>query len=435
MLTLLETMPINNCVLSNGIRLITEPIVATKAVAIGFWFSSGSRDEGEGEFGITHYAEHLLFKGSDSQSAFDIARFFDRIGGYVNAFTEREMVCVHCCIPGMYTEEALEVLIHMIWNASFHENDIEVERSVIISEILASQDDPDEMGMDRAISLIYPGNAYSRPIAGTEADIMSLSAEKLREFYELRFKNIRPLVSIAGNFNSITAKAKISRISFDRTDNSPLPENNKLLWQPGVFFPRSVFKQSQVYLSYPMTGGRTSRDWFSWAIINAIIGDTVSSRLNQSLRERKGLCYSVFSFFVFNRDSAFWMAATNVPPEKTYETVDTLLSEIDEIRKINFNRREFDEAKTHLIGELLLSEEDTENRMKRLARQFFLNGSVFDIDGFIQTLNEIGFNEVNLLLKDSLIDTKRSLVLYTGKKESREMEKKWKSNFLPKRAL
>ena len=317
MSTLLETMPINNCVLSNGIRLITEPIAATKAVAIGFWFPFGSRDEGSGEFGITHYVEHLLFKGNDNHSAFDIARFFDRIGGYVNAFTEREMVCVHCLIPGMYTDETLDVLIRMIWNASFKKNDIEIERSVIISEILASLDDPDEMGMDQAISFLYPGNAYSRPIAGSEDDAMSLSSEKIRNFYELRFRNIRPIVSIAGNFNSISTEEKISRISFDRTDDINKFTKDTLLWNPGIYFPRSIFKQSQVYLSYPVTCKRLSNDWFSWAIINAIIGDTVSSRLYQSLRESKGLCYSVFSFFVFNRDSAFWMAATSVPPEKT----------------------------------------------------------------------------------------------------------------------
>jgi len=427
-------MPINNCVLSNGIRLITEPIAATKAVAIGFWFPSGSRDEDEGEFGITHYVEHLLFKGSDSHSSFDISRFFDRIGGYINAFTEREMVCVHCCIPGMYTEEALEVLIHMLWNASFRERDIETERSVIVSEILASQDDPDEVGMDRALSFMYPDNSYSRSIAGSEEDVVSLSPQKIRNFYESHFKNIRPVVSIAGNFNTITAENKISRILFSRTDDSRIPGKETLSWNPGVFFPRSVFKQSQVYLSYPVTGTRLPQDWFSWAIINAIIGDTVSSRLYQSLREKKGLCYSVFSFFVFNRDSAFWMATTNVPPEKSDETVKTLLSEIDVIKDTNFNRQEFEDAKTHLIGELLLSEEDTENRMKRLARQFFFNGSIMDIDGFIQTVSEIDLVDVNLLFNNSFIDASRSLVIYTDKKESREMEKKWKSNFLPKKA-
>ena len=272
----LGTMPLTERTLPNGITLLTEPIAATKAVAIGFWFRMGSRDEREGEWGITHFIEHLLFKGTTKLSASEIARFFDRVGGYVNAFTERETMCLHCIVPADYAVQALSILSDMVWDSAPKDDDIEHERSVIESEILASLDDPEECGTDQAIALMFPGNSLSRSIAGSVDDIRGISAQSIRSFISEDLRCHSPIIAIAGSFVPDEAESflvlRTSGMAICPLDRkSPAP-----VWNPGFFCPVSHFNQSQIFLSYPVTFSRDTKDWFSWDLINAITGSFFS---------------------------------------------------------------------------------------------------------------------------------------------------------------
>lgn len=418
-------MPITDCILQNGIHLLAEPIAATKAVAIGFWFSRGSRDETIGEYGITHFIEHMMFKGTSSLSAFDIACFFDRIGGYINACTERELVYLYCVVPSQYVNESIQILFSMIRDSVFSELEIEKERTVIISEIVASYDDPEEMGGDLALSFMYPEQGISRPIAGTVKDVNTLDSDHIRSFYQTHFRDNPPVVTIAGNIdiNSLITVLENSRtfLSISQT----LPVSIKPCWNSGQFFSVSDFSLSQIFLSYPLNSVHTSSDWFSWSLINAIIGDSVSSRLFQTIREQRGLCYSLYSSFNCNRDSAFWSAYVATPFEKTIEATELLLNEIQNIRKCSFGSIEIQHARTHLIGELLLSSEDTENRMKRIARQFFYNKNVDTIDESIEILKSLSVNQVADLGYNSFNSINQSLFVFTDKKQVKECRKKW----------
>lgn len=420
-------MPINNRILENGIRLVTEPIATTEAVAIGFWFPAGSRDEGPGECGITHFVEHMLFKGTHDLSAYDIARFFDRIGGYVNAFTEREMLCVHCLVPRQYASEAIDVLLRMIYESSFTNDDIEKERSVITSEILSALDDPEETGMDHALASMYQGHAFSRPIAGTVDDVQSITAKQLRDFCLSFLQAHLPVVTVAGNVDEEMIASRLARLEFGQclsdSRKSSVPK-----WTQGVSLPVSRFGQSQIYISYPIRDLSALKAWYAFSALNAIIGDTVSSRLYQSLRENKGLCYSVGSFFLCNRDSAFWMACSAVPPERTAETVDAALEEISRLKISGVSSDEIADAKNHLRGELLLSAEDTENRMKRLARQWFFAGEILSIPESARLIESIRDEDVRIFPDYLLNEGERSLVVFADKKRVREAGKKWKSN-------
>ena len=419
-------MPLTERFLSNGIRLITEPIAATKAAAIGFWFKKGSRDEGAGQFGMTHFLEHMLFKGTHDLSASSLARFFDRIGGYVNAFTEREAVCVFCVVPAMYALDAMGILCRMIWDSVMRDEDIERERSVIESEILSSLDDPEDVGMDVALALMYPDQPVSRVIAGNVKDVNAITGESLRAFYQCGFRVSAPFVSVAGNVDPDALESKLASCTSSLRFVESSVSGDKPVWSAGRHFPVSRFSQSQIFCSYPISFSRSSTDWFAWALINAIIGNTVSSRLFQSLREKKGLCYSVYSFYSFNRDCAIWSAYAATPREKTIEAVDSMLLEIETVRKNGFTEDEFRDARTHVIGELELASEDIENRMKRIARQFFFNGEVFTIDESVGVLEGLSFSTLADLLQKDFIKGNESLIVYADKKITKECGRRWR---------
>lgn len=421
-----ETMPLIDRALSNGIRLITEPIAATKAVAIGFWFPLGSRDEIESNHGIIHFIEHMLFKGTTTLNSFEIARFFDRIGGYINAFTEREILCVHCVIPSKYVHESIEIIEKMLFRSIFLDAELEKERTVITSEILASQDDPEEMAFDLAFSYMYPGHGLSRPIAGLVDEILALRNDQIRDHYFSFFRHIAPIVTIAGNVDSDAIADQLEKIHDSSVLISPINTSVPPTWNAGRHFPVSPFTQSQIILSFPVTSLKTEVDWFSWSLINAIIGDTVSSRLFQSLREKKGLCYSTYSFFARNRDCALWLAYVATPPNKTYECVESLFQEISSIRTGLFSEDELRDARSHLIGELEISSVDMENRMKRLARQFFFDGILSEYGRSAEILQNIHVSDLEKTMQGSFIEKSESLILYVGRKQVRECKKKWR---------
>lgn len=409
-------MPITDFVLSNGIRLITEPIATTKTVAIGFWFSGGSRDEGEKNAGITHFIEHMLFKGTMQYSAFDIARFFDRIGGYVNAFTERELVCLFCVVPAMYAAESLQVLCDMVSNSRFTDVEIEKERCVIKSEILATADDPEEYAMERASGLWYPGHGLGKPIAGTLKSLDTLSPEIIRSYYHTEFFGFPVLVTLAGNLEVGTIKKQLENHQFCFSENVQRVFTETPFWNQKSCKIKTRFTQSQLLCSFPVRRISGAKNWFSLSVINAIIGDTVSSRLFQHLREERGLCYTVYSFFSVNRDSAFWSAYAAVPYSRTTETVEALQEELDTVRRCGFTDSEITDAKSHLVGELYLSAEDIENRMKRLARQFLYDEMVLSVDESVSVLSEISNADISTFMQENISFAKQSMLLFSGKR-------------------
>lgn len=422
-------MPPTDRILPNGIRLLAEPIAATKAAAIGFWFSRGSRDEDPSSHGITHFIEHMLFKGTGERSARDIARFFDRIGGYVNAFTERELLCVYCVVPSLHALAAAEVVLSMLRESAFSSSEIEKERSVIVSELLSSLDDSEEMAMDAALAAMYPGHGFSLPIGGSVEEVASLSPDRIRNEYHDRFRSCPPVVTVAGNIDSEAFAQFLAARRFTFAAQgfqqvlSAIPDPP--LWQSGRFYPESSFGQSQIFLSWPLQFERNGSEWFAWSVINAIIGDSVSSRLFQTLREDRGLCYSVYSTFAVNRDSALWSAYAATPPERTVETVESLLSEIDSVRQKGFTDVEIADARSHIAGEMLLASEDTENRMKRLGRQFFYNGALISVEDSVALLESLHDDDIQNRVRDGFKPAQESLVVYAGKKWIKECRKLW----------
>ncbi|MBN2810372.1 MAG: insulinase family protein [Spirochaetales bacterium] len=420
-------MPINEFLLSGGTRFLAEPIATTKAVAIGFWFFCGSRDESADANGITHFVEHMLFKGTSSHSARDISRFFDKTGGYCNAFTEREALCVHCLVPSRYALEAMRILRDMTSDSLFLTSDIEAERKVILNEIVSSLDEPEEQAADRFFASLFPGSTYSLPVAGTVESVSSLSETDLVSFWNSLVKNGPALVSVAGNFDVQQCKELLETFGFNP---SPLqisfqPELKRGFFDfhAGYSGSYSPFSQTQIWIASLFPMEKTSESWYAGELLACIVGDTPGSRLFQELREKEGLCYNVFTSFLPTREGLYLISGCSVNHDAAEKTMGVLLSEFDKLRMSGINRAEFDYAREHLTGDLLLSAEDTDTRMKRLARQYLYNKSVFGIDQSAGIIESLDFDCVHNISKKAFAPESMHIFTYGTKKAVRKCVK------------
>lgn len=416
-------MPAEQHELKNNVTLITEPAADVKTAAVGFWFSAGSRYEPENARGISHFTEHLLFKRTKSRSAFEIARSFDRIGGYVNAFTDKEHICVYCVIPANCIGVALEILCDMIQNSLIHDDDILRERSVIESEIITSLDDPEEAALDAVAETVWKHQSAGRNIAGSLADVRGISSEQLRDWYRRHIAGGKLIVCAAGNFNSIYIKNCLEQLLAKRSCGERIPDAAYTAWNSGISFVKAPFQQEQFFLLYPVMPPATFRQSAVRDIFNALAGDTMSSRLFQRLREQKGYCYSVYSFFSLLSDCGFWCAYASASSEQAEEIVDDLCSEMERLFSDEIGDDEIESAKQHICGEMLISSEDAEYRIKRLAHNYFCGFPQNNADDAIQTVQDIGKNELTEEIRCILGQHNRALVVYGPRIKSLTMKK------------
>ncbi len=398
--------------LKNNIDLITEEIQTVKTVAIGFWFNCGSRYESKNEKGISHFVEHMLFKGTTTRSAFDIAATFDRIGGYLNAFTERETVCLHCVIPAIHTQTALEVMSDMIENSIFAEKEIDRERKVIISEIISSRDDPEETALDASIQAIYPDNSISHSILATKKDIKAMTREQLVEWYEIFFIKSPMYITIAGNINSNMVTSVLEKL----TERPLTTDNEKIFITPnyssGNHFIKADFQQQQIFSFYPIVTPFSQKTYYTLAILNALIGDTMSSRLFQSLREKSGACYSVYSFVSIYSDCAYWCAYASSEKKRVTKVIANLRKELSLLLDEGFSDDEIIAAKEHICGEEIISSEDMEQRMKFLSRNFSLQFSQSTLEETIEEIRSVTRVELTNTLQELLNPENEALLEY-----------------------
>ena len=410
-------MPILQQILQNKAVLITEPIASAKTVAIGFWFSVGSRYESEGNQGITHFVEHMLFKGTSKRNAFQIACEFDKIGGYINAFTEREQMCVYCVVPCFYATNALSIISEMIYDSTFLPKEVEKERTVIQSEIISSLDDPEEVAMDAVFSSIWKDNPIALNISGSVSDVESITREGLFDWYNQFVKSGPLVITIAGNFNQEEVFNCINsfpqRENFNQNFSLQIPT-----WYSGLDFISADFQQEQFFLLYKLDSKIDLKQNLILSVLNAIIGDTMSSRLFQSLRENSGFCYNVYSFINLFQDCGFWCFYATSSKENCLNVAKNLIQIVDRFFNNEISQEEINYAKQHLCGEEIMSSDDMEQRMKQMARFYFSGYSQHSSEDILKIINEIQLEDLYEILKMIKTDLEKSLVIYGPKVKS-----------------
>lgn len=365
--------PENKTVLSNGIRVITSNMPHSCSVSMGIWVNTGARDEFQEESGLSHFIEHMLFKGTSKRSAFQIAKEFDAMGGNTNAFTSMEATCYHAKVITSHAETAASLLFDIFLNSAFDIEEIEKERPVIIQEIGMVEDNPEDYIHFLSGQCFFKNNPLGYSVLGTRENIINFKPEKIKEFFNLRYHPSRIVISFAGNIehNHII---DIVRPVFESFGNiSFFPERITPDVQNGV----NIFEKDleQVHICALLKGlSITDERRYAFSLINTILGGNMSSRLFQEIREKRGLAYSVYSFISSYMDTGALGAYAAVDPDNAFDAAALIIKEIKKIKEHAIDDRELKDAVEYTKGCLLLASESTDNQM------------------FRQVQNEINFN-------------------------------------------
>jgi predicted Zn-dependent peptidase len=413
--------------LPGGAILLEEAAEEARSFAVGFWFPLGSRHEAAAERGFVHFVEHMVFKGSARRSAQDFAREVDRVGGYLNAFTERDTLCFHCTLPARHWRLALDILVDLVFNASFPEAEFLREQTVIKSEILAARDDPEEASHDAFLERIWPGHPLSLKIAGETSDIDAATRDSLYAFYRRRLRPSHLVVSASGPVNEAEVAEELARL----LDALPAYEGRSEVYPaedlPAFmlfhdFAPASI---SQVYLyeAVQLAGTTGADDYYVLSVLNGAVGESMSSRLFQSLREKEGLCYSVYSGFSVDRGLGLWLAGASASPRLFPKLLAGLDRELDRLAQGGegaLSAEEVSESVSRVAGSFELALDDPEYRMRRLAKQKICNGFVLDAGETMRKILEVDKPAVDAMAARLFSARPRSRFAY-GRKSPRSI--------------
>jgi predicted Zn-dependent peptidase len=386
-------------VLDTGLRLITESMPHVRSVSIGVWLTRGSRHETDEQSGIAHFVEHMLFKGTGTRSAEDIAQAIDSIGGQLDAFTAKEYASYYIKVLDEHLPLAVDLLSDIVLNPAFAEDELEREKKVILEEIKMVEDTPDDLVHELFTQHFWEGHPLARPILGTRETVESFTPDVLREYFKRAYVAPNLIVSAAGNIQHEQVRELIAR-AFANVPRAGEPRHDDVPQVvPQVIIRSKELEQSHVCLgtnSYPQNHG----DRYVSYIMNTVLGGSMSSRLFQNVREKRGLAYAVFSGLSAYRDAGNITIYAGCASDAVGEVVDLCVEELRGLKGALVPDAELRRAKDHLKGSLMLSLENTASRMSHLARQEIYFDRHFGLDETLAGVERVTSIDVQRVASD-----------------------------------
>ncbi len=378
----------------NGLVLITEPMRTLRSVALGVWMKRGSRHESQEQNGISHFIEHLLFKGTETRSAQDIALIVDSVGGQMDAFTTKEYTCFYFKVLDEHVDIAVDLLSDIVRHPKFIPDEVEKERKVIYEEIKMVDDTPDELVYDIFSESFWKNHPLGRPIQGTMRSVSRMDLDMLIRFFRDSYQPSNIMITAAGNLDH-GRLADAMRRAFEPIRNSTTPIPIAAPGTTGAVVVREKKELGQLHLclGVPCFGLPPERRYREY-VLNTLLGGTMSSRLFQHIREERGLAYSVFSSVNSFLDSGNLLVYAATSPESGKEVVELILQEFSKLKKASVGAGELKMAKDHLKGSLMLSLESSSSRMSNLARQEFYYGRQFSVNEILQGIDAVTGEEL-----------------------------------------
>lgn len=381
--------------LDNGLRIIMEKIPTCRSVSFGIWVKTGSRNENEHNNGVSHFIEHMLFKGTNRHTAKDIAEIFDGIGGNVNAFTSKEYTCYYAKILDEHLPIAVDVLSDMFFHSQFSPQEINKEKNVIFEEISMYEDTPDDLVHDMISRAAYSNHPLAYSILGTVPVLTELDSEQLRRYMKDHYFIENTVISIAGNIDDSVIKL-IDRYfgSFANHGGLSTPEPPSFLDQSLV--QQKKTEQNHICISLP---GCSLQDpaLYPMILLNNVIGGGMSSRLFQEIREKRGLAYSVYSYHSAHMDSGLFTIYTGTAPKQTEEVLNVTLDVLNELITKGVTESELTKGKEQMKGSLILSLESTSSRMNRLGKNELMLSKHYSMDEIIEQIENVSMEHIHRL--------------------------------------
>ena len=398
-------MAISRTEFTSGLRVLTERMPGVRSVALGFWVLAGSRDEPPKISGSSHFLEHLLFKGTTTRGARDIAEAFDSVGGDVNAFTAKEYTCFYARVRDRDLPMAVDHLCDMLQNSLIRGADVDAERQVILEEINMHEDTPDDAIHDVFNEVLWPEHPLGRPILGSVESIRAATPAQIRRFYRRHYVPGNLVVVAAGNVRHDDLVADIARHmdagsvrsegpaawNLRQVGTAPSPSGETLVR-------RRRTEQAHIVLG---TNGlsRNDPDRFALGVMNVALGGGMSSRLFQEIREQRGLAYSVYSYHTMFVDAGLFAAYAGTTPARAKEVLSILRDELQDVADGGLTEAEFERAKGHMKGSLVLSLDDPSGRMSRLGKSEISHGEILTVNDMLRRIDAVSYEAARAVAK------------------------------------
>jgi predicted Zn-dependent peptidase len=383
--------------LESGERVISERVPSVRSVALGFWIGAGSRDETEAKAGVSHFIEHLLFKGSSAYNAQQIAEIFDGLGGELNAATSREHTMVYARVPDAHVQTALNVITDMVFAPVFA--DLDAEREVVLEEIAMYEDTPQELVHDLFSEAVFGRHALGRPVIGTADVISSVTRRVLTTYHRQMYAAGNVVIAAAGNIEHNKLVRMLQRAQSQQRPQTGGPRVRRPLVKappPGFRFAKKDTEQYHVCVGAPGIA-RSDRRRFAASILDSILGGSASSRLFQEIREKRGMAYSVYSFASQYTDTGLVGVYVGTREENLAPCLEIAAEQLADIADGNLHRDEVSRAKENLKGRIMLSMESTSNRMSRLGKSLITDTELLSFERIIAEIEAVEPDEVSEL--------------------------------------
>lgn len=386
--------------LPSGMRVVSETIPSMRSLSVGVWIKTGSRDESDREAGITHFLEHMLFKGTEKRNFFEIAQTMESVGGYLNAFTSPEHTCYYARCLDSELERAIDVLSDMVLHSTFPETEIEKEKKVVLEELKMYRDTPDDYVFEVFNGMMFDHHPLGRPIIGYEHTVKGFTRDDLIEYHQRRYKPANIILTVAGNATHDEI-LKLAETYFAQ-DGDRFEQVDKL--------PLSYYERQRKEITRPieqthLVMGRRAlstdhEDRYKLLLANILLSGGMSSRLHQNIREKYGYCYAIQAFNQSYADTGVFGVYAGTDKEYVAHLKELVYAELHRLGEELVPEQELAEAKSQLKGKLLLAQESMSNRMNRLAKSELYFDRYIGLDELVQHIDAVSAEEIRRFAKD-----------------------------------
>ena len=380
---------------ASGIRIVTESIDTVRSLTVGIWVKTGSRNERANQAGVTHFLEHMLFKGTEKRSAFELVQQVESAGGYLNAFTSSEYTCYYARCLDTELERCLDVLSDMVQHSAFPSDEIEKEKKVVLEEMKMYRDNPDDYVFEVFTGQIFDQHPLGRPIIGFEETVAAFTRDDLTNYVAERYTPANIIVAVAGNTDHETVVELVGRYFNTFNDGNGYVADKQILTP---YETSSKIITKPIEQTHFVTGRRSlandDPERYKLLLINTVLGGGMSSRLHQNIREKYGYCYSISSFNQAYTDTGMFGVYIGTDKEYVSHVKELIFAEFRKIREELVSDQELAEAKAQLKGKLLLSQESMSNRMTRLAKSEIYYDRYLTLDELIEQIDEVSSEQM-----------------------------------------
>lgn len=389
--------------LDNGLRIVLEKIDYVNSVSVGLWVENGSRNENIKNNGISHFIEHMFFKGTENRTALQIAECIEDVGGQINAFTGKEATCFYIKALDSHLDLALDVISDMLFNSKFLEEDIEKEKGVVIEEIKMSEDSPEDVLNDLHSSAIWGNDPLSLPILGTEETVKSFKREQIVDYISSHYIPENSVISISGNFDTNIIKNLVGKYFGNWNSSNKVVTNysNPDILNKHMFRKKSI---EQLHLSLGIPGiGSGNDELYSLLLLSNVLGGGASSILFQKIREEKGICYSIYSYISAFRNTGIVSIYTSLNPKYAADALHMIKEETDKFIKTGISNEKLIKAKEQLKGSYILGLESTSSRMFNNGKSVLFLNKINKPKDIIEKINNINKDKLNEVMEKTFL--------------------------------